>query len=154
MSNNLKTFLFILLAVFLVSGGLIFISAKSKKSADGNTTTQNENGGVAGASTQDEKNEEKKDSAYIEKLAKFMSEKGMVMFGAYWCPHCQDQKKLFGDAFKYVDYVECDEKGPNANPDECVANGIEGYPTWVYQGQQYGGYKSFSELAKIVGFNE
>jgi hypothetical protein len=154
MNHNLKTFLFILLAVFLVSGGLIFISAKSKKSADSNTVSQNENGGVAGASTQDTKNEEKKDSAYIEKLAKFMSEKGMVMFGAYWCPHCIDQKKLFGDAVKYIDYVECDAKGPNANPDECVANKIEGYPTWMYNGQQYGGYKSFSELAKIVGFNE
>jgi glutaredoxin len=152
MSNNLKTFLFILLAVFLVSGGLIFMSSKSKKEPTANLETSQEEGGVAGASTQTK--EEQKDSAYIEKLAKFMSEKGMVMYGAYWCPHCNDQKKLFGEAFKYIDYVECDAKGPNGNPDECVTQGIEGYPTWIYQGKKYSGYKTFSELAQIVGFNE
>ena len=150
MSNNLKTFLFILLAVFLVSGGLIFMGSKSKKSADNNSTSSQEIGGVAGAST----NEESKDNGYIERLAKFLNEKGMVMYGAYWCPHCNDQKKLFGDAVEFVDYVECDEKGPNANPDECIAKGIEGYPTWIYQDKQYSGYKSLSELAAIVGFND
>lgn len=150
MNNNLKTFLFILLAVFLVSGGLIFMSSKSKKDSNASVETVGDDGGVAGVSTQ----EDQKDSAYIEKLAKFMTEKGMVLFGAYWCPHCNDQKKLFGDAIKYIDYVECDEKGPNANPDECIAQGIEGYPTWIYQGQKHSGYKSFAELAQIVGFND
>lgn len=154
MNNNLRTFLFVLLAVFLVSGGLIFMGAKSKKSADSNLANQTENGGVAGASTQDGSGAETKDTAYIEKLAKFMSEKGLVMYGAYWCPHCQDQKKLFGDAWQYVDYVECDEKGPNANPQECAANGITGYPTWIYNGEKISGAKSLSELAQIVGFNE
>lgn len=155
MNNNLRTFLFILLAVFLVSGGLIFMSSKSKKTADNNGLTTEENGGVAGASTADKNAEDSnKDDAYKEKLAKYMTEKGMAMYGAYWCPHCQDQKKLFGDSFKYVDYVECDAQGPNANPDECTAKGVEGYPTWIYQGQKYSGYQSLSALAKIVGFND
>ena len=29
------------------------------------------------------------------------------MYGLYWCPHCIDQKVMFGDHFSYVTYVEC-----------------------------------------------
>lgn len=147
MNSNLKMFSLVILAVVLVAGGLIFLGGKiqNKIAAD----SASENGLVAGVSTEDGK-----DSAYIEKLAKFTAEKGMVLYGAYWCPHCKDQKKMFGDAFQYVDYVECDPKGANANPDECTAAGIEGYPTWIYQGQQYSGAQSLSQIAKIVGFSE
>jgi len=150
--NNTKTFIVVLVAVILVAAGLIFLSSRSKD--DNNVAVNSSNvstsGTVAGASTEDSTF----DAASIENLAKFLKEKGMVMYGAYWCPHCQDQKKEFGDAFQYVDYVECDAKGPEANPDECVAQGIEGYPTWIYQGTKYSGIKSLSELAKIVGFSQ
>ena len=90
----------------------------------------------------------------LDAFAKCLNQKGVVMYGAYWCPHCQSQKKLFGDAFQYVDYVECDPQGPNANPTECTAQNIQGYPTWIYNGTQYSGEKSLSQLAAIVGFND
>lgn len=48
------------------------------------------------------------------------------MYGAYWCPHCQAQKKLFGDSFQYVPYVECTQQ-----TDLCLEKKIEGYPTWI-----------------------
>ena len=32
------------------------------------------------------------------------------MYGAYWCPHCQAQKKVFGESFQYVPYVECTQQ--------------------------------------------
>lgn len=150
MSSNTKTFLFIVILVILVAGGLIFFASRNKTVTDNNNST-GDNGVVAGASTEQQPSY---DSAYIEKLAKFLSEKGAVMYGAYWCPHCQDQKKLFGDAVKYIDYVECDAKGPNANPDECVAQGIDGYPTWIYQGKKFSGTQSLADLAKMVGFSE
>ncbi|MEK9156093.1 MAG: protein disulfide isomerase family protein [Patescibacteria group bacterium] len=89
---------------------------------------------------------------YKERLAKYLAEKGMVLYGAYWCSHCKDQKEAFGEAVQYLDYVECDPRGENANPSECEAQGIEGYPTWVYQGQKYSGTRSLSELAQISGF--
>ena len=44
-------------------------------------------------------------------LANHLTMIGAQMFGAYWCPHCQEQKKKFGDAFSAVDYVECDPGG-------------------------------------------
>ena len=151
--NNTKTFIIVLVAVILVAGGLIFLSSRNNGVDDkGNVSvdTGSTSGTVAGASTEDNAY----DAATIEKLAKFMTEKGMILYGAYWCPHCQDQKKEFGDAIQYIDYVECDAKGAEANPEECVAQGIEGYPTWIYQGTKYSGLKSLSELAKIVGFSQ
>ena len=33
------------------------------------------------------------------------------MYGLYWCPHCIEQKQMFGEAFHYVPYVECAIKG-------------------------------------------
>lgn len=147
MNTNTKIFLTVFACILVVTGGLIFFSNRQKQA---NLSGSQSSGDVAGANTTDEN----KDPAYLEKLAKYMSDKGMVMYGAYWCPHCQDQKKAFGDAFQYVDYVECDPQGPNANPDECTAKGIDGYPTWIYQDQKYSGFKSLSDLAGIVGFSD
>jgi hypothetical protein len=136
----------IVLVIIIAGLGIIFFA--SGKVSDKNSKSDSDNGQVAGASTQNE------NAAYKENLAKFLKEKGMILYGAYWCPHCKEQKELFGDAVQYLDYVECDAKGPNANPDECVARGIQGYPTWIYEGKQYSGTQSLAELAKIVGFKE
>lgn len=146
MKNN-KLYLFVLVAVIIVLAGLGIVYYSSKK-ADQNrvSTDSSDNGAVAGVSTEDQD--------FAVGLAKFMTLKGMVMYGAYWCSHCQSQKKIFGDAFKYVDYVECDASGPNANPDECTAQGIEGYPTWIFNGTKYSGDKTLQELSLIVGYSK
>lgn len=89
---------------------------------------------------------EKKDA-----LAKCLTEKGAKMYGAYWCSHCQNQKKTFGDSFQYVDYVECDAQGPNGNPTACELAGIQGYPTWIIGGAKYSGEQDLGTLAKIAG---
>lgn len=141
--KNKSLYLFVLIAAIIVIGGLVVVFFSNKNSDREQSNSSSEQGEVAGATTQDD---------YAVGLAKFMSAKGMVMYGTYWCSHCQSQKKVFGDAFKYVDYVECDASGPGANPDECVAKGIEGYPTWIYNNQKISGEKSLSELAGIVGY--
>ncbi|MBI4136265.1 MAG: hypothetical protein HY481_01825 [Candidatus Vogelbacteria bacterium] len=64
------------------------------------------------------------------KLAAFaqcLKEKNVVMYGADWCPHCQEEKAAFGDAFQFIPYVECPEE-----PKRCLAAGIENYPTWIF----------------------
>jgi len=136
--------------VILVALAVIFFSGNKvnrdeKVSNNDNSIAEEATGDVAGAATQ-------KSAEWIVGLAKALKEKSAVMYGAYWCSHCQNQKKEFGDAFQYVDYVECDAKGPDANPDECTAQGIEGYPTWIYQGQKYSGEQSFDKLAAIIGY--
>lgn len=86
-------------------------------------------------------------------LAECLTEKGVKMYGAYWCSHCQTQKKNFGSAFEKVDYVECSVAGnPRAQAKECADAGIESYPTWVFaDGSQETGEQSFEDLAYRSG---
>ncbi|MFH1317156.1 MAG: thioredoxin domain-containing protein [Candidatus Woesearchaeota archaeon] len=79
-------------------------------------------------------------------LAKCLTENGVKMFGAEWCSHCQNQKKMFGDSFQYVDYVDCDKRR-----DECTSAKVSGYPTWVVDGKNYPGEQALSRLASLAG---
>jgi Zn ribbon nucleic-acid-binding protein len=86
-------------------------------------------------------------------LAQCLTEKGVKMYGAYWCPHCQKQKKLFGKAFSKVDYVECAIPGnPQAIVPACKDAGITGYPTWTFAtGDRLSGEQPLAELASKAG---
>jgi hypothetical protein len=86
------------------------------------------------------------DSGKYDNLSKCLTEKGVVMYGTEWCTHCQNQKKSFGDSFQYITFVDCDK-----NKDECVAAGVEGYPTWKVNGTNYPGEQNFYTLAKNAG---
>ena len=66
-------------------------------------------------------------SADVANLAACLASKNITMYGADWCPHCQNEKRAFGDAFKQIPYVECPD-----NPQKCLDMGIKGYPTWVW----------------------
>ena len=62
----------------------------------------------------------------LDNFAQCLTDRGLVMYGAEWCPHCQNQKKAFGESFRYINYVECPQ-----DPKRCLVAGIEGYPTWM-----------------------
>ncbi|MEM6520084.1 MAG: hypothetical protein AAF892_07430 [Cyanobacteria bacterium P01_D01_bin.71] len=91
--------------------------------------------------------------SYEERLATHLTEQGAAMYGAFWCPHCEDQKALFGDAVDSVPYVECAPDGENAQPQLCVDKAIQGYPTWEINGEFYPGARSLEELAQLSGFS-
>jgi hypothetical protein len=62
-------------------------------------------------------------------LAKHLRKKGVKMYGAFWCGHCSQQKELFGQqAFSKIQYIECDPKGKNPQPQKCTQAGIKGFP--------------------------
>ncbi len=87
------------------------------------------------------------DSGSIEMLAKCLTENGAVMYGADWCPHCNNQKEMFGDAVKYITYVECTEEQQT-----CVEVGVQGYPTWIFaDGSSVAGAQQLSTLAATTG---
>ncbi|MBI4301050.1 MAG: vitamin K epoxide reductase family protein [Chloroflexi bacterium] len=86
-------------------------------------------------------------------LAQHLTAIGAVMYGAWWCPHCQEQKEMFGDAFRYINYVECDPRGENANPELCKQEGIRGYPTWDIKEKRYEGAILLPTLASLSGYN-
>ena len=86
-------------------------------------------------------------------LADHLKEEGIVYYGAYWCPHCHDQKQLFGkDAAKNLNYVECDPRGAEAQPEACQSAGVRSFPTWEVDGQLYPGVQNLTRLADLSGF--
>ncbi|NEO33584.1 MAG: hypothetical protein F6K36_24790 [Symploca sp. SIO3C6] len=82
-------------------------------------------------------------------LALHLQEIGAKMYGAYWCPYCKQQKQLFGKAFDEINYIECDPKGDNPQPELCRSAGITGFPTWEIKDQLYPGLHSLEELADL-----
>ena len=83
-------------------------------------------------------------------LAQCLTDKGVKMYGAYWCPHCQAQKKAFGKGFSDVTYVECAAPGnPQAQTQACIDAEIKSYPTWEFPGgDRVTGERSLKELAE------
>ncbi|HEU4438582.1 MAG TPA: vitamin K epoxide reductase family protein [Methylomirabilota bacterium] len=94
------------------------------------------------------------DAGYEAALARHLREQGAVMYGAYWCPHCTEQKALFGDAAKDLPYVECDPKGVNARPDLCQKANVRSFPTWVLGDKRREGVQSPQALAEFSNFKE
>lgn len=90
--------------------------------------------------------------SYPAQLAHHLADTGSLMYGAYWCPHCADQKAMFGDAADHIPYVECAADGKNAQPQRCKQRGIKGYPTWEIGGQLYPGVQSLEDLATLSGY--
>lgn len=86
-------------------------------------------------------------------LARHLAAIGAKNYGAYWCPHCHEQKELFGQqAFALIDYVECDPKGKNPRPQLCKEAEIRGYPTWQIKGVLYPGVQSLQTLADLSNY--
>ncbi len=63
-------------------------------------------------------------------FAQCLKDKGAIFYGAFWCPHCQAQKKLFGSSVKFLPYVECSTPDGKGQTAQCVDKKISSYPTW------------------------
>lgn len=86
-------------------------------------------------------------------LAAHLQSLKVKMYGVYWCLYCHAQQELFGkEAFAAIEYIECDPKGKNAQPNLCRAANITGYPTWEINGQFYRGMQFLDELANASAY--
>jgi len=81
-------------------------------------------------------------------FAQCLTNQGAVLYGLSHCSACQAQKDLFGEALQYIIYAECEDRRS-----ECEALGADGYPSWVINGQSYGG-SSIGRLSRISGCEE
>ena len=88
-------------------------------------------------------------------LANHLTEIDAKMYGAYWCPHCHDQKQLFGkDAYSKIPYIECADDGKNSQTALCQSvPEITGFPTWEVNGQFLSGSQSLQVLAEASGYD-
>jgi hypothetical protein len=82
-------------------------------------------------------------------FAQCVGASGAKMYGAYWCPHCNDQKHMFGNSWRFIEYVECSLPDDKGQTDACITAGIRSYPTWEFKdGTRSVGALSFEELAQ------
>jgi uncharacterized membrane protein/glutaredoxin len=88
-------------------------------------------------------------------LAEHLTEQGVLFYGASWCPHCQEQKRLFGNSASRLPYIECSPAGPNTpQAPSCNSAGVRSYPTWIINGRAFvGEVMSLAQLANATGFS-
>ena len=86
-------------------------------------------------------------------LAEHLTAKGAVIYTAYWCPHCHEQKELFGrQATAKLTVIECAPDGVGAQVELCKSRRIEGFPTWEINGKLSSGVKPLNQLADLSGY--
>ena len=91
-------------------------------------------------------------SKQLEPFAQCIQESGATFYGAFWCPHCNSQKALFGQAYKKLPYVECSLPDGNSQTEVCIEAKIESYPTWEFaDGSRLGGVLPLETLAAQTG---
>jgi len=84
----------------------------------------------------------------LEPFAQCLEEKGTIFYGAFWCPHCQRQKAMFGSAAKSLPYVECSAPDGQTQLQVCIDKKVEQYPTWEFaDGSRLTGERTLEELA-------
>jgi hypothetical protein len=87
----------------------------------------------------------------VDGFAQCLTDKGAVMYGLFWCPHCEEQKEMFGASFRNIHYVECGAPDHHEQP-QCSAEGLKDFPTWKFaDGRREVGGMSLQELAAKTG---
>jgi hypothetical protein len=85
-------------------------------------------------------------------LSDHLRRRGVLFYGAWWCPACFQQKNLFGqEAGDRLPYVECAKS--QAGRERCQAAEIRAYPTWILGDRRLEGVRSLEELKRWSGFN-
>lgn len=85
-------------------------------------------------------------------FAQCLTDKGVKMYGAWWCPHCTNQKELFGTAFSKVNYTECSAPNSQSMNQTCTDAGITGFPTWEFSdASRVSGEQTLQSLADKAG---
>jgi len=69
----------------------------------------------------------------LDTFATCLKDQGATFYGAFWCPHCQNQKKLFGKSVDLLPYVECSTPDGQEQTQACQDKKIESYPTWEFK---------------------
>ena len=88
----------------------------------------------------------------LDTFATCLKDSGTKFYGAFWCPHCQNQKALFGSSAKLLPYIECSPANGRGQLPVCTDAGIEGYPTWEFEdGTKMSSIMTPQQLAEKTG---
>ena len=121
----MKTSTKVLLALIVLAAGFFYMRG----------------GGINGAATAEQM-----------AFAQCLTDSGAMMYGAYWCPHCQSQKEMFGASWDIINYVECSLPNRGGQTEACNLAGIQSYPTWEFSdGERVTGVQTFAQLSEKTG---
>jgi glutaredoxin len=81
-----------------------------------------------------------------DNFAKCLTEKGAILYASKYCPHCKNQKDMFGSSVRFLNMIDCAD-----NEQKCTNDGITGVPTWIINGQRYTGEKQLDVLSSLSG---
>ncbi len=85
-------------------------------------------------------------------FATCLKDAGATFYGTFWCPHCREQKAMFGSSAKLLPYVECSTPDGQGQTAVCSEKGIKSYPTWIFaNGETLSGTQEFEALASSTG---
>ncbi|OGG63074.1 hypothetical protein A3C21_01340 [Candidatus Kaiserbacteria bacterium RIFCSPHIGHO2_02_FULL_59_21] len=85
----------------------------------------------------------------LDGFAQCLKDKGAVFYGAFWCPHCQKQKAMFGSAAPLLPYVECSTPDGKGQLQVCKDKNVTNYPTWEFADEsRLTGERALQELAE------
>ncbi len=84
-------------------------------------------------------------------LANCLADKGVKEYGAFWCPNCAKQEKMFGKSFSILKervYIECDPRcdvkeedlpiacrGKIGETELCLEKKVDKYPHWEFSNE-------------------
>jgi len=138
------SFWFIIPFLVLSSIGLFYMIWQNSKNATDNSSvnTSSEDGQVLGTSTNS--------VSYLIDLSDRLKNNGFVLYGYNGDSATKKQLAVFGQAAENINYVECNSQTAFSNADECVAKGVEKYPTWIVGEKTFVGNKTLTELEAIL----
>jgi hypothetical protein len=88
----------------------------------------------------------------LDAFAKCLTAKQAKMYGAFWCPHCEEQREKFGSSVDYIPYIECGIKGSKGIAAVCTDAGVKRFPTWVFaDGTRVEGAHELDFLGRATG---
>ena len=92
--------------------------------------------------------QDRKTPGKLDTFAQCVTDSSAKFYGAFWCPHCQAQKKMFGKSAKLLPYIECSTPDSKGQLAVCKENNVTGYPTWEFaDGSRLSGEVSLETLA-------
>lgn len=94
-----------------------------------------------------------RENAQLTALAQHLERTGAKYYGAFWCPACREQSRLFAGSASHLPYVECSPDGRNgAVALECLKPEVQSFPTWQIRGRYHQQVFQPEELARMSGF--
>ena len=87
----------------------------------------------------------------MDDIANNITANGWVLYSTTSCPHCVEQKNVFGESIDYILIINCD-LNENAYG-ECVAKNVTGVPTWINSvtGEMRMGVQNVDNLIEMGG---